>query len=184
MASLFKTICAVLCLVFGLCFAAPIAHADTVFTVTGSFDNGAILSGTATINTSTGIVTAFDLSTTGAFVSGPYTTVDPGQGPFFFNQYFVSSTLSNSSIDLLFPPPGSLVGYTGGSLCSDIVACIFISALNTTTTPTPSSTFNLTSGSLTPQAATPEPSSLFLMLSGVGLVFAMRKRSSGLQQAS
>jgi hypothetical protein len=32
--------------------------------------------------------------------------------------------------------------------------------------------------------ATPEPSSLALMLSGVGLVFAMRKRSSGLQQAS
>jgi hypothetical protein len=32
--------------------------------------------------------------------------------------------------------------------------------------------------------ATLEPSSLALMLSGVGLVFAMRKRSSGLQQAS
>jgi hypothetical protein len=32
--------------------------------------------------------------------------------------------------------------------------------------------------------ATPEPSSLALMLSGVGLVFAMRKRSSGLQLAS
>jgi hypothetical protein len=32
--------------------------------------------------------------------------------------------------------------------------------------------------------ATPEPSSLALMLAGVGLVFAMRKRYSGLQQAS
>jgi hypothetical protein len=30
----------------------------------------------------------------------------------------------------------------------------------------------------------PEPSSLALMLAEVGLVFAMRKRSSGLQQAS
>ena len=100
-------------------------------------------------------------------------------------QYLVYSTLSNSSIDLLFPPPGSLVGYTGGSLCSDVVSCIFVSALNTTTTPTPSTTFNLTSGSLTPQAATPEPSSLFLMLAGAGLVSAMRKRrTSGLQQAS
>ena len=181
MPSLFKTICAVLCLVFGLCFAAPIAHADTVFTVTGSFDNGAILSGTATINTSTGIVTAFDLSTTGAFVSGPYTTVDPGQGP-FFNQYFVSSTLSIFGIDLLFPPPGSLVGYAGGSLCSDLVPCTFISFL---AGPSPLATFNLTSGSLTPQAATPEPSSLFLMLAGAGLVSAMRKRRiAGWQQAA
>ena len=183
MPSLFKTISAVLCLVFALCFAAPIAHADTVFTVTGSFDNGAILSGTATINTSTGIVTAFDLSTTGAFVSGPYTTVDPGQGP-FFGQYFVSSTLSIFSIDLSFPPPGSLVGYTGGSLCSDVVSCFFISALNKTTTPTPSTTFNLTSGSLTPQVATPEPSSLFLMLAGAGLVSMRKRRTSGLQPAS
>ena len=32
--------------------------------------------------------------------------------------------------------------------------------------------------------ATPEPSSLAIMLAGVGLVFAMRKRYSGLQQAS
>jgi hypothetical protein len=32
--------------------------------------------------------------------------------------------------------------------------------------------------------ATPEPSSLALMVSGVGLVFALRKRSSGLQRAS
>jgi hypothetical protein len=32
--------------------------------------------------------------------------------------------------------------------------------------------------------ATPEPSSVAFMLAGVGLVFAMRKRSSGLQQAS
>jgi hypothetical protein len=38
--------------------------------------------------------------------------------------------------------------------------------------------------SFTSVAATPEPSSLALMLSGVGLVFAMRKRFSGLHQAS
>jgi hypothetical protein len=31
---------------------------------------------------------------------------------------------------------------------------------------------------------TPEPSSLSLMLAGIGLVFAMRKRSSGPQHAS
>ena len=153
--------------------AAPIAHADSVFTVTGSFDNGAILSGTATINTSTGLVTALDLSTTGAFVSGPYTTVDPGQGP-FFGDYIVSSTLSNSSIDLLFPPPGSLVGYAGGSLCSDIDSCFFISALNIA----PFSIFPLTSGSLTPQVTTPEPSSVALMLLGIGLLLLLRKRNS------
>lgn len=36
-----------------------------------------------------------------------------------------------------------------------------------------------------PVAATPEPSSLFLMLAGAGLVFAMRKRwASGLQHAT
>ena len=40
-------------------------------------------------------------------------------------------------------------------------------------------------GTITPAAvATPEPSSLALMLSGVGLVFAVRKRFSGLQLAS
>jgi hypothetical protein len=157
---------------------APIAHADTVFTVTGSFDDGAILSGTATINTTTGLVTAFDLSTTGAFVSGPYTTVDPGQGP-FNGQYSVSSTLSNSSIDFLFPS-GSLVGYAGGSLCSLPLNCPYVSFLTA-----PSGNFALASGSLTPQVTTPEPSSVALMLLGVGLVFVMRKRiGQRLPQAS
>jgi hypothetical protein len=169
--------------VLAVTIAAPIAHADTVFTVTGSFDNGAILSGTATIDTSAGLVTAFDLSTAGAFVSGPYTTVDPGQGPFLgiFN-YLVSSTLPASSIDLLFPT-SNLVGYAGGSLCSDIVTvnCTFVSFLNF-----PSGLdIILTSGSLTPQVTTPEPSSVGLMLLGVGLVFAMRKRiAPGLSRAS
>lgn len=160
--------------------AAPIAHADTVFTVTGSFDDGAILSGTATINTMTGLVTAFDLSTTGAFVSGPYTTVDPGQG-LFNGQYSVSSTLSNSSIDFLFPS-GSLVGYAGGSLCSLPVNCPYVSFLTITA---PFGNFALASGSLTPQVTTSEPSSVALMLLGVGLVFVMRKRmGQGLPQAS
>jgi hypothetical protein len=40
------------------------------------------------------------------------------------------------------------------------------------------------SGPVVGTVPTPEPSSLALMLSGVGLVFAMRKRLSGLQQAS
>lgn len=45
--------------------------------------------------------------------------------------------------------------------------------------------FALSCGNLTFTAvATPEPSSLALMLSGVGLVFAMRKRLPGLQPAS
>ncbi|MGC1619785.1 MAG: PEP-CTERM sorting domain-containing protein [Candidatus Acidiferrum sp.] len=41
------------------------------------------------------------------------------------------------------------------------------------------------SGDLTISAvATPEPSSVALLLVGIGFVLAMRKRSSGLQQAS
>jgi len=40
------------------------------------------------------------------------------------------------------------------------------------------------SGPVVGTVPTPEPSSLAFMLSGVGLVFAMRKRLSGLQQAS
>jgi len=53
---------------------------------------------------------------------------------------------------------------------------------------TPGTYTNTSSGNIltvTGVTTTPEPSSLALMLSGVGLVFAIRKRwASGLQQAS
>ena len=57
----------------------PAAHADTIFNVTGTFNDGATLSGTITINTTAGMVTALDLTTTETGAMGPYTGIG-GQG--------------------------------------------------------------------------------------------------------
>ena len=101
----------------------PAAHADTIFNVTGTFNDGATLSGTITINTTAGMVTALDLTTTETGAMGPYTGIG-GQGgtgtaP---NYYYVFTNMSGYSLDLYFPV-STLVGYAGSSLCGLAAPC-------------------------------------------------------------
>ncbi len=185
MPSLFKPIVAVLCLVFALCFAAPNAHADSLtdgtinFTVTSGsptptgsfvFDNTTSTFTSFTVDWD-GLVFDFtalanNLSATtiiGCASAGVFTfLVNDGCG---INDRFFSGNFLGT--------PGAVFGFGRLSVFSQLVPA--------------SGTGDGAVGTFTTQTttvATPEPSSLAFMLSGVGLVFAMRKRLSGLQQAS
>jgi hypothetical protein len=163
MPSLFKTVGAVLCLVFALCFAAPNAHADEfVYTVTvGSTQfsfieptitsSGFVDSGLTLTNGST--ATAFQWNSAASALCFGIGT--PGDA-------CVGIAFAGGGQTMFFFPAGSFL------------------AVGTYT--------DLESGEVTvniAQTGVPEPSSLALMLSGVGLVFAMRRRwTSGLQPAS
>jgi hypothetical protein len=165
MPSLFKTIVAVLCLVFSLCFAAPNARADSLFEYTVSstdpffafsFTTVPIPLSDLGVALPTSDLSAFSLTGTG-YRGGPLTGVilDAG-GVGTIHLSFASDATANPSFFAAadYSSPGT---YTGAASATMAVTAV----------------------------ATPEPSSLALMLSGAGLVFAMRKRwASGFQQAS
>jgi hypothetical protein len=168
MPSLFKTVGAVLCLVFALCFAAPNAVADEfvyTYTVTPP-----ILAATFTTNPMA-VVTTETSILAGDLASFSLT------GSFYQLDILVSLVLDYNSIGY------QRINISGNNSIGIIFSDNF--ALSDYSTP---GTYTIRSSTLTvtdvTTVATPEPSSLALMLAGVGLVFAMRKRSSGLQQAS
>jgi hypothetical protein len=162
---------------------APIAHADTVFDVSGTAraTNGQVcgadcaFSGTLTVNTTTGAVTGIDITFPG--ISGFTTVTESGLiGGTLWGVDGVNSG-STSQLNLAFTPnpgPGTLVGLTGGTISGSEVESLLSSTVF----------FNDLTGTVSAVTA-PEPSSLGLMLLGIGLVFAMRKRAAaGFSQAS
>ena len=165
MPSLFKTLGVVLCLAFALCFVAPNAAADEfVYTYTIT-SNPSVYGGTFTTNpmaavTAQVLILAADLasfSVTGSFYN-------PGL-------QFLTLDRLNQGYQAV-GVPGNGVNLPDGFTLSDYS--------------TPGTYTSLVTGNtltVTDVTATPEPSSLALMLSGVGLVFAMRKRW-GFSQAS
>ena len=164
MLSPFKTVGAVVCLVFALCFAAPYAQADSftpVFTCSGSC---------------LFLPTALDVS---------------------FPSPTLTITLAGTTFSLTLPAadlPGDAYRWNattntdhGGELADFTIHDDTANTLTHVDLRPFDMHPNHFDGPLTftPVAtATPEPSSLAFMLSGVGIVFAMRKRSSGLQQVS
>jgi len=166
MPTLFKPVGAVLCLVFALCFAAPNAHADSftpIFTCTG---------------------TCLAPLPTAPDITFPASSITVTWDSFVF-------TLPVSQIPILDDPNDtfSWEGDVGSVFPGDIVFRINDVTKNLTVAAgfvcgpcTPAFT-DMGVLTFTP-VATPEPSSVALLLAGVGLVFAMRKRSSGLQQVS
>jgi len=168
MHSLFKPIVAVLCLVFALFFAAPNAHADSI---TAGTINFTVLSGGPTpigsfeFNNNLNAFTFFAVFWNGApfdFIPADCVFCDPrfatlaalGQS----GRWSADSCCSGSGSFRIFGF-GSTIGFLPG--VSDPTA-------------TASGTYEV----IITSVPTPEPDSLALILSGVGLVFAMRKRSS------
>jgi PEP-CTERM motif len=193
MHSLFKPIVAVLCLVFALCFAAPPAHADSITTGTVNFT---VLKGGPTPTASF----VFDNNLRGAFTGFSDFTVSWNGTLFDFSAGGELCGSNNAPADCFFccanaslaelGQSGSWFAGTGqqaggggeGFAFFGFAATLPFEAAPTWTDPTAtaSGTYEVIITSVTP-----EPSSLALMLAGVGLVFAMRKRwASGLQQAS
>ncbi len=114
--------------VTSICLSVEPSRADTVFDLTGMFADSSTVSGSLTINLTTGQIDAANLSYGGA----TYSTI-LGQGPFTGNttsgqtpvpvDYFVDIGSSASllpRIDLGIPGTSavdSLISYTGGNVC-------------------------------------------------------------------
>jgi hypothetical protein len=156
------------------------------------------LTGTTTL-TPTGTLGVFDSSFTGSgvdSVSGPFTTTNMGTITFTSLTMFTSSgtfmdVLAGGTVFGTFSGSGTLTGVDTSTITLDTVTGgtgAFAGDTGKVTvigTNTPSDTPPF-SGAYTGFIVTaPEPSSVALMLLGVGLVFAMRKRvGQRLPQAS
>ena len=153
------------------------ARADSVFIASGAFDDGSRLSGTLTIDPTTGLITGSDLILTGA---SSYTFVNIlnqsyTQSP---GDYNVEDRDASSTDDFNFalPDPSQmpLINYAGGTICSIKNPCPDGRGSNLFDLTTNGGGPSLVSGTLT--AVTPEPSSLVLLGSGVLGVAGVLKR--------
>jgi len=163
MRTLFKPIGAVLFLVFALCVAAPNARADSLFEYTVSSTDPFLAFSFTTVPIPlsdlgvalpTSDLSAFSLTGSG-YRGGPLTGVilDAG-GVGIIHLSFASAATANPAF-FAAADYSSPGTYTGAASATMVVTAV----------------------------ATPEPSSLALMLSWAGLVFAMRKRK-GISLAS
>jgi hypothetical protein len=151
----------------------------------GTFGSGATMSGTVVIDTATGSLVSTDLIYTlgGSSVTFDRTFFAQGTIPALYNVYFPltyggvvdgpQNPLANppavDEYDLLLPT-SSLVGYTGGSICTFLsdycgggIASEYFGRINFP------GNDGMATGSLVPLTATPEPSEFALTLTGAAL---------------
>jgi hypothetical protein len=145
------------------------AKADTIFTVTGTFAGGDTLSGTISINTTSGLVDSGSFLVAGnTYTFSGFQSVEGG------SEYLAFFTdASGDHLDIIFPTT-SLVGYGGGFLCSTTLGqtCNDPTQFGNTGT---GITF-LAQGNAGGTNSVPEPSSLLLLTGGlVGLGLLSRK---------
>ena len=168
--------------------AAPNAHADIVTlevsgTLTGALPgsscliSGCTLGGDVVIDNVTGAFLSADVTLSGSSPSvGPFVVADLVVPILSFTELVIrANPATNGTLLVAFATntPGSLVGYSGGPIRVVVAqsTCCAWSASE--------------EGALTPVVAAPEPSSVALMLLGVGFVIVMRKRiGEGVPQAS
>ena len=160
-----------------LLFTSGLYAAPTVFNVNGTFADGTQVTGTVTIDTSTGVVTSGAL-TLSAPNAATLTTIQAA-GPCASGTVCFGVYNANLSVTLVFPVIQNLVGYSGGNLCSTTTSCSAGSVLYLPPAGNPTADL-LTSGSLSPAppAGTPAPPSLWLALAGciAILAYALRAR--------
>jgi hypothetical protein len=141
-----------------------------VFDVSATFQGGYDLSGTITINTSTGVVSSPDLSMTSI---GSFTSIS-SQGPNnkvgdLYEVFLGTASLGTA----LYFDTESLVGYSGGQLTSNSA---FLDS------PT---IYDITGTGMVTLASVPEPSSWVLAATAaVGGLIAMRRRKRRMARAS
>jgi len=155
--------------------AVPVSAAPVVFSASGIFTDGSLLTGTLTIDTTLGVATGSAIQIT-APIAFDAVVIQPNfyslTGTTFIE--LGATTLGYPYLMLLIHA-STLVGYTGGSLCSNVdSSCDW----NPSSWETGTDFVSLSSGSLTAQssvAAVPEPGTFGLLALPL-LAFALWRR--------
>lgn len=167
--------CTCLAVVLAALTCSHMSKADTLVTfnaVNHTYASGAKGTGTITIDTTTGTYVGLNYTYTQGTTAYLFTTIS-GQGTFAGSQYYFYSFDSAGDLLDLGVPGTSLVGYSGGPICTTATYAV-CKGYGYVTPNNGLQDFQAT-GSL---AVTPEPSTLLLLGSGLTLVWgAARKRT-------